>query len=128
MTRIQSAGHPQVRSILLLVSRFSKDSKTFQDGGGSRGNREESGREDGLRDNVGGGPCLAEGGLWVMGGQRGFYNPACGPTRPRTHLKDYFFCILWNVCKTTGGQHMTWDVNSNPCSCKCLKDLNQHFL
>ena len=126
MTRIQSAGHPQVRSI--LVSRFSKDSKTFQDGGGSRGNREESGREDGLRDNVGGGPQLAEGGLSVMGGQRGSYNPAWGPARPRTHLKDYFFCILWNVCKTAGGQHMTWDVNSNPCSCKFLKDLNQHFL
>lgn len=56
--RIQSAGHSQVRSILLLVSRFSKDSKTFHDGGGSKGNREESGREDGLRDNVGGGPRL----------------------------------------------------------------------
>lgn len=39
--RIHSAGHPQVRSILLLVSRFSNDSKTFLDGGGSRGNREE---------------------------------------------------------------------------------------
>lgn len=55
------------------------------------GTEKKSGREDGLRDNVGGGPWLAEGGLWVMGGQRGSYNPAWGPTRPRTHLKDYFF-------------------------------------
>lgn len=51
--RVQWTGHSQLRSILLLTSRLSKHSRALLAGRGEQG---KSGREDGLRDDVGGGP------------------------------------------------------------------------